>query len=188
MQRQRRRPARHRGSLHRPRTHGAEQAAPQSGMAAQRPVPPRAHGRLPRGRRSLRRQERTLAARLGAKISLRRSLGFLNGQSFPAWRGEWRWERRQHWNVKQDGEVVAIRASRAREFYDVGVADEPHVFALASGVLTHNSKPNGLPESVTDRCRSSHEYLFHMVRQPRYYAAVDEIREPHTYPDDMRHL
>jgi len=42
------------------------------------------------------------------------------------------------------------------------------------------AKPNGLPESVTDRCRSSHEYLFHLVKQPRYYAAVDEIREPHA--------
>ena len=41
------------------------------------------------------------------------------------------------------------------------------------------NKPNGLPESVTDRCRSSHEYVFHLVKQPRYYAAVDEIREPH---------
>ena len=40
------------------------------------------------------------------------------------------------------------------------------------------AKPNGLPESVTDRCRSSHEYVFHLTRQPRYYAAVDEIREP----------
>ena len=40
------------------------------------------------------------------------------------------------------------------------------------------SKPNGLPESVTDRCRSSHEYVFHLTRQPRYYSAVDEIREP----------
>jgi DNA modification methylase len=40
------------------------------------------------------------------------------------------------------------------------------------------AKPNGLPESVTDRCRSSHEYVFHMVKQPRYYAAVDAIREP----------
>jgi DNA modification methylase len=47
------------------------------------------------------------------------------------------------------------------------------------------SKPNGLPESVTDRCRSSHEYVFHLVRQPRYYAAVDEIREPHD-PDSWR--
>ena len=40
------------------------------------------------------------------------------------------------------------------------------------------SKPNGLPESVTDRCRSSHEYLFHFTKQPRYFSAVDEIREP----------
>jgi DNA modification methylase len=48
------------------------------------------------------------------------------------------------------------------------------------------SKPNGLPESVTDRCRSSHEYLFHLVKQPRYYAAVDEIREPHAPPGGGR--
>lgn len=39
-------------------------------------------------------------------------------------------------------------------------------------------KDNGLPESVTDRTRREHEYLFHMVKQPRYYSAVDEIREP----------
>ena len=42
------------------------------------------------------------------------------------------------------------------------------------------SKPNGLPESVTDRVRRSHEQWFHLVRQPRYYSAVDEIREAHT--------
>lgn len=40
------------------------------------------------------------------------------------------------------------------------------------------SKPNGLPESVTDRVRRSHEQWFHFVCQPRYYSAVDEIREP----------
>ena len=40
------------------------------------------------------------------------------------------------------------------------------------------AKPNGLPESVTDRVRRSHETWFHLVRQPRYYSAVDEIREP----------
>jgi DNA modification methylase len=39
-------------------------------------------------------------------------------------------------------------------------------------------KPNGLPESVTDRCRVSHEYLFHFTRQGRYFAAMDEIRSP----------
>lgn len=42
------------------------------------------------------------------------------------------------------------------------------------------SKLNGLPESVTDRVQRSHEQWFHFVRKPRYYSAVDEIREPHT--------
>ena len=41
------------------------------------------------------------------------------------------------------------------------------------------SKPNGLPESVTDRVRRSHETWFHFAVQPRYFSAVDEIREPH---------
>lgn len=40
------------------------------------------------------------------------------------------------------------------------------------------SKPNGLPESVTDRVRRSHETWFHFVKQPRYFAGVDEIRDP----------
>jgi DNA modification methylase len=39
------------------------------------------------------------------------------------------------------------------------------------------SKSNGLPESVTDRVRRSHETWFHFTLQPRYYSAVDEIRE-----------
>ena len=46
------------------------------------------------------------------------------------------------------------------------------------------SKPNGLPESVTDRVRRSHEDWFHFTLNPRYYSAVDEIREAHVYPLD----
>jgi site-specific DNA-methyltransferase (cytosine-N4-specific) len=42
------------------------------------------------------------------------------------------------------------------------------------------SKPNGLPESVTDRVRRSHEQWFHFAVRPRYYSAVDEIREPYA--------
>jgi len=40
------------------------------------------------------------------------------------------------------------------------------------------SKPNGLPESVTDRVRRSHEQWFHFTLEPRYFSAIDEIREP----------
>jgi DNA modification methylase len=42
------------------------------------------------------------------------------------------------------------------------------------------SKPNGLPESVTDRVRRSHEQWFHFTLSPRYYSAVDEIREDYS--------
>ena len=48
------------------------------------------------------------------------------------------------------------------------------------------SKPNGLPESVRDRVRRSHEQVFHFTRLPRYFSAVDEIREPHAATDDPR--
>jgi DNA modification methylase len=50
------------------------------------------------------------------------------------------------------------------------------------------SKPNGLPESVTDRVRRSHEQWFHFTLEPRYFSAVDEVREAHVYPNDQRHL
>lgn len=48
------------------------------------------------------------------------------------------------------------------------------------------SKPNGLPESVTDRVRRSHEQWFHFTLNPRYYSAVDEVREAHAEPDRAR--
>jgi DNA modification methylase/DNA-binding transcriptional regulator YiaG len=48
------------------------------------------------------------------------------------------------------------------------------------------AKPNGLPESVTDRVRRSHEQVFHFTRQPRYYSAVDEVREAYLAPNATR--
>lgn len=44
------------------------------------------------------------------------------------------------------------------------------------------AKRNSLPESVVDRCRDSHEFIFHLTKSERYYSAVDEIREPHLAP------
>lgn len=49
------------------------------------------------------------------------------------------------------------------------------------------SKPNGLPESVTDRVRRSHETWFHFTRSPRYYSAVDEIREQYAPETSARY-
>jgi DNA modification methylase len=39
------------------------------------------------------------------------------------------------------------------------------------------AKPNPMPESVTDRCTKSHEYLFLLSKAPRYYFDADAIKE-----------
>lgn len=40
------------------------------------------------------------------------------------------------------------------------------------------SKPNPMPESVTDRCTKAHEYIFMLTKQRRYFYDAEAIREP----------
>lgn len=127
---------------------------------------------------SLERDLRTLAARLGATLTLTPTTTKYQGGERLAFRGEWRWERSGHHNEKDRGEIVEIRASRARQFWDIAVEDEPHLFALASGVLTHNCKPNPMPESVRDRCTKAHEYIFLLSKSARYWYDAEAIAEP----------
>jgi DNA modification methylase len=99
---------------------------------------------------------RAVSARLGKVCVLRRTEHVCNGKRYPGWRGNIR-ERSSHHNAESPTKVVALRNGRAREYWDIEVEEEPHVFALASGVLTHNSKPAPMPESVSgtrwERCR-----------------------------------
>jgi len=46
---------------------------------------------------------------------------------------------------------------------------------LRQDVIWH--KPNPMPESVTDRCTKSHEYLFLLTKSERYYFDADAIKE-----------
>ena len=40
------------------------------------------------------------------------------------------------------------------------------------------SKPNPMPESVTDRCTKSHEYIFLLSKKKHYYFDHEAVREP----------
>ena len=115
---------------------------------------------------------RALGARLGASVRLRRGTTTGFGQEWPAWTGTIYFDASRR--KRPDAEVVAIRPSRARRFWDIGVEDDPHLFALASGVLTHNS----LPESVTDRPTKAHEQVFLLTKAPRYFYDAEAVREP----------
>lgn len=49
-------------------------------------------------------------------------------------------------------------------------------------------KPNCMPESVTDRCTKSHEYLFLLSKSPKYYFDSVAISEPVTGKNANRYL
>lgn len=44
------------------------------------------------------------------------------------------------------------------------------------------SKPNPMPESVTDRPTRAHEYIFLLTKRERYFYDADAVREPSTHP------
>lgn len=46
------------------------------------------------------------------------------------------------------------------------------------------SKPNPMPESVTDRCTKAHEYVFLFAKSARYFYDAEAIKEPATGTDD----
>ena len=47
---------------------------------------------------------------------------------------------------------------------------------LRQDIIWH--KPNPMPESVTDRCTKSHEYIFLLSKQPKYYYDSEAIKTP----------
>lgn len=49
------------------------------------------------------------------------------------------------------------------------------------------SKPNCMPESVTDRCTRSHEYIFHLSKSADYFHDGDAIKEPAIYEIENSH-
>ena len=48
------------------------------------------------------------------------------------------------------------------------------------------SKPNPMPESVTDRPTKAHEYIFLLSKSQKYYYDAEAIAEPSAYPEDKR--
>jgi DNA modification methylase len=52
---------------------------------------------------------------------------------------------------------------------------------LRQDIIWH--KPNPMPESVTDRCTKSHEYIFLLAKSPKYYFDNEAIKENSVDPE-----
>lgn len=55
---------------------------------------------------------------------------------------------------------------------------------LRQDIIWH--KPNPMPESVTDRCTKSHEYIFLLSKSQKYYFDNIAIQEPAVHREDPR--
>jgi DNA modification methylase len=60
-----------------------------------------------------------------------------------------------------------------------------HGWYLRQDIIWH--KPNPMPESVTDRCTKSHEYIFLLSKSPKYYFDHAAMLEPAKY-DNRKQL
>ena len=124
---------------------------------------------------------RSMSARLGIECRIRRgtATAVKDGPKFKTWRGEIRLGVRPEMTTPGGfpqtdvSEIVAIRRGRARMYWDIEVEDDPHLFALSSGVLTHNS---AMPESVTDRPAKALEYVFMLTKSEKYFADMEAVR------------
>lgn len=94
------------------------------------------------------------------------------------------------------GSGIPLNSRNSRRHYErVGLPPKnllgmPWRVALAlqaDGWLLRNdviwSKPNAMPESVTDRLSGRHEHLFLLTRSARYWFDLDLIREEHVTGD-----
>jgi DNA modification methylase len=93
--------------------------------------------------------------------------------------------RMPHQNViSDDGASVQEKSlMQLPARYSIGCTDQLGLILRRDNIW---SKSSGMPESVTDRCATRHEYLFHFTKEPRYFAATDEIREPHLMRPQRR--
>jgi DNA modification methylase len=87
------------------------------------------------------------------------------------------------WRVLADDGTVWVNLGDS--YADKSLAGVPWRFAFAmqdrGWYLRQDiiwAKPNPMPESVTDRCTKSHEYIFLFSKQPKYFYDYEAIREP----------
>ena len=95
-------------------------------------------------------------------------------------------ERAAGINKKESPKNSLDRPSNMRAKFDKCLLLIPHRFAIGAierGWILRNdiiwAKPNGMPESVTDRFSKKHEFIFFFTKQQKYFFDLDAVREPH---------
>ena len=104
-----------------------------------------------------------------------------------AWIVEW---ARELWRVlRPDGTLWLNYGDCYRDKQQLGMPWRVALALQADGWWIRQdiiwSKPNPMPESVTDRPATAHEYMFLLAKAQRYFYDADAVREPGAAPSKM---
>jgi DNA modification methylase len=95
------------------------------------------------------------------------------------------------WRVLKDDGTIWVNLGDT--YFDKSLAGVPWLFAFAmqerGWYLRQDiiwAKPNPMPESVTDRCTKSHEYIFLMTKSAKYFYDNEAIKEDSIWASDPR--
>jgi len=109
------------------------------------------------------------------------------GHSLPGWRAG---NEAKNGGVSNKNGVGHVPGMKPKDLvgipWRVAFALQADGWYLRSDIIW--SKPNPMPESVTDRPTKAHEYLFLLAKSQRYFYDADAIAEPSVTPGDTRHL
>ena len=112
---------------------------------------------------------------------------------------EYQKRAKQYGHTAQKQEVLDLREKMMRDIsslnhgIDIDIPSwmsEPPSLYIDGWYLRQEiiwSKPNPMPESVTDRCTKSHESIFLLAKSSRYYYDAKAIAEPTEYPPGGTH-
>lgn len=82
--------------------------------------------------------------------------------------------KKKAWKVLKEKDLIGIP-------WRVAFALQSDGWYLRQDIIW--AKPNPMPESVTDRCTKSHEYIFLLSQSPKYYFDNEAIKEEATSTD-----
>lgn len=131
------------------------------------------------------------AQRGGTAMPAETLAGGCNGNVGPDGRGD----RGRGWDNVPDGVAIGSGGRNPRRHASsIGLKHKdliglPWMLAFAlradgwylrSDIIWH--KPAPMPESVTDRCTKSHEYIFMLTKSARYWYDAEAIKEPSADP------
>lgn len=97
-------------------------------------------------------------------------------------------------NVWMDNGVIKEGYTKSKILPNKSLMLIPHRFAIRCidelGLILRNdiiwAKPNGMPESVTDRFSKKHEFFFLFVKSQKYYFDLEGVREKHKHSSILR--